>query len=83
MQLIAYCVGPGAQGLPGPSACASGATCMLFMMSGILRWSALPCSVCGIGTCLGSVLLTTMQLFSATLWGWHTSSRTVLRCLVP
>ena len=72
--------------VPGPSACARGAICMLFMMSGILCSSALPCSVCGIGTLPCSVLLKTpcsCLCGSATLWGWHTSSRIVLRCLVP
>ena len=76
----------GAQGFPGPSACASGAICMLFMMSGILCLSVLPCSVCGIGTLPCSVLLKTPCDYSCgsmTLWGWHTSSRIVLRCLVP
>ena len=76
----------GAQGFPGPSACASGAICMLFMMSGILCLSVLPCSVCGIGTLPCSVLLKTPCDYSCgsmTLWGWHTSSWIVLRCLVP
>ena len=74
----------GAQGFPGPSACASGAICMLFMMSGILSSSALPCSV--IGTLPCSVLLKTpcsCLCGSAILWGWRNLSRIVLKCLVP
>ena len=52
----------GAPGFPGPSACASAAFC-IFMMRGILCWSALPCRVCKIGTPPCSVLLmTTTQL---------------------
>ena len=57
---------------------------MLFMMSGILCLSALPCSVCGIGTLPCSVLLTTpcsCSCGSVTLWEWHTSSRIVSEVL--
>ena len=41
------------------AAAASGAMCMLSMMRGTLSSSALPCSVCGIGTQPCSVLLKT------------------------
>ena len=63
---------------PGEAECsmhaypASGAICMLFMMSGILCLSVLPCSVCGIGTLPCSVLLKTPCDYSCgsmTLWG--------------
>ena len=42
--LLSFCVGAGTPGSLRPSACASGATCVLFMMRGTWSWSALPCS---------------------------------------
>ena len=54
----------GAMGPHRTSACASSATCMLFMMRDIWSLNALPCSLCGIITLLCSALLrSTMQLF--------------------
>ena len=47
------------------------------MVRGTLCLSALPCSVCGIGTLPCSVLLKTpcrCLCDSVTLWGWHTTS---------
>ena len=35
-------------GFTGPSACASGAICKLYMIRGTLHLSALPCSLCSI-----------------------------------
>ena len=57
---------------------------VIFMMSGIL------CFECPAMQCvrdqypdLFSPAKYTMQLVSKTLGGWHTTSRIVLRCLVP
>ena len=70
---------------------ASGASCMLFMMHhtrSTLCLSALPCSVCGIGTPPCSVLLqhhASVHVAAAgvRLWGWLTTPWNILLCLVP
>ena len=73
-----------APGSPRPSACACGATCMLFMMRGTFGCPAMQC-VRERHPALFSFANNTSSCScgSMTLWGLHTTSWSVLMCLVP